>query len=229
VPGANPTASSPPTSCRRWVRNGGSVSTAGSSASAQRDPAPSARQADLARGKVRALEAEQRAIRDALAAASVAAPALVPPVVVTPGVATLVEAKPAVTTLVVAMPTAAPQLPAKKEVPTFHEWFTGRFWGEWVVGRRNKPTEVKSKQYIYERHLKKVFGHMRLDEIGAGEVAAFRASLVDSGRLGEKRINNVLAVLSKALRYAFDVELIVTSKPCPINRILCIRCAESAP
>ena len=34
--------------------------------------------------------------------------------------------------------------PVAKEVPTFDEWFRGRFWREWVVGRRNKPTEVKS-------------------------------------------------------------------------------------
>ena len=36
---------------------------------------------------------------------------------------------------------------AYKEVPTFAEWFKGRFWREWVVGRRNKPTEVKSKDF----------------------------------------------------------------------------------
>ena len=28
------------------------------------------------------------------------------------------------------------------------EWFNGRFWLEWVVGRKNKPTEVRSKQII---------------------------------------------------------------------------------
>jgi hypothetical protein len=159
---------------------------------------------DLARTKVGALEAEQRAIRDALATVSVATPAVTTLMPVAPAAATSVVAPSAL-----AMLSMGQLLPAaKKEVPTFHEWFTGRFWREWVVGRRNKPTEVKSKQYIYERHLRKVFGEMRLDEIGAGEVAAFRASLVESGRLGEKRINNVLAVLSKALRYALDVELI---------------------
>jgi hypothetical protein len=39
------------------------------------------------------------------------------------------------------------------------------------------------------------------------EIAAFRASLVEK-KLGEKRINNILAVLSKPLRYAADCELI---------------------
>ena len=137
----------------------------------------------FARTKLGAQEAEQRAIRDALASMSVA----------TPTVATLI--------------TGAAPLAARKEVPTFHEWFTGRFWREWVVGRRNKHTEVVSKLSIYEHHLRAAFGDLRLDEIGAGEVAAFRASLVER-RLGEKRINNVLAVLSKAMKYALDVELI---------------------
>ena len=108
---------------------------------------------DLAATKVGAQEAEQRAIRQALA--------------------------PAV---------AEPPPPTKQEVPTFDEWFTGRFWREWVVGRRNKPTEVKSKE-------------------GTGKVAAFCASLVEKG-LGEKRINNILSVLSKPMRYAVDCELI---------------------
>lgn len=31
----------------------------------------------------------------------------------------------------------------KKEVPTFSEWFDGRFWNEWVIGRRNKPGEAR--------------------------------------------------------------------------------------
>jgi hypothetical protein len=139
-------------------------------------------------------DAEQRAIRDALASVSVA----------TPVVATLIAA-------------AAPPA-SQKEVPTFHEWFTGRFWREWVVGRRNKHTEVKSKENIYERHLRPVFGALLLDEIGAGQVAAFRASLVEQG-LSEKGINNVLAVLSKALRYALDVELITKASKVGLYKV----------
>jgi integrase len=79
-----------------------------------------------------------------------------------------------------------------------------------VIGRRNKPTEVESKEFIYEGHLKPEFGHLQLDEIGTGEIAAFRASLVEK-KLSEKRINNILAVLSKALKYAVDCELITKS------------------
>ncbi len=66
---------------------------------------------------------------------------------------------------------------------------------------------------------------MLLNEIGVGEIARFRASLIQrDARLGgtakrgggkskkkklsDKRINNILTVLSKSLRYAADVELI---------------------
>lgn len=96
----------------------------------------------------------------------------------------------------------------KKEVPTFDEWFNGRFWLEWVIDRKNKPTEVRSKEIIYRVHLEKAFGHKRLDEIDVGTVASFRAALVQRGDLSEKRINNILMVLSKLLEYAVNCGLI---------------------
>jgi len=99
------------------------------------------------------------------------------------------------------------RVPSRKECPTFSEWFKGRFWDEWVIARKNKPTEVRSKDIIYE-NLKPAFGHMPLNEIDVGEVSRFRGKLIKAG-LGEKRINNILLVLSKALRYALDCELIV--------------------
>lgn len=95
----------------------------------------------------------------------------------------------------------------RKEVPTFETWWSGRFWSEWVVGRKNKPSEVEAKQSIYKVHLKDRFGGLKLDEIRVSEIASFRAALVKK-ELSEKRINNILTVLSKALRYAADVEII---------------------
>jgi len=94
-----------------------------------------------------------------------------------------------------------------QEVMTFKEWFNGRFWREWVVGRKNRPTEVRSKQIIYRCHLEKRFEDMPLDEITVSEVAQLRADLIEEG-LSEKRINSILAVLSKPLKYAVDCELI---------------------
>jgi integrase len=111
---------------------------------------------------------------------------------------------------VLAENTGVPKAPEKPEVPTFHEWFKGRFWREWVVGRRNKPTEARSKEIAYRCYLEDAFGSRRLDQIGTGDVAAFRASLVEKG-LGGKRINNILAVLSKPMKYAVDCELISKS------------------
>lgn len=95
----------------------------------------------------------------------------------------------------------------RKEVPTFKEWFEGRFWEEWVIARKNKPTEVKSKQIIFRVHLEPAFGSLALDEIDVGVVARFRASLIRK-KLSDKRINNILAVLSKPLRYAVEAEVI---------------------
>jgi len=95
----------------------------------------------------------------------------------------------------------------RREVPTFEEWFNGRYWREWVIARRNKPSTVEGKRSVYEQHLKEVFGNKRVDEIGPGQVAAFRASLVEDG-LKDKTINNILAVLSKPLHYAVDVDVI---------------------
>lgn len=94
-----------------------------------------------------------------------------------------------------------------KEAPTYKEWFHGRFWQEWVIGRKNKPTEVRSKTIIDRCHLGPRFGHMRLNEITTSVVAQFRADLV-AMELSDKRINNILAVVSKALKYAVDCELI---------------------
>jgi len=114
-----------------------------------------------------------------------------------------------------------PVLPVgKQEVPTFAEWFwgadatseepSGRFWNEWVIGRKNKPGEAKEKKALYRLRLKSEFGDRRLDEIGVAEIAQFRAKLVKA-ELSDKTINNTLAVLSKPLHYAADVKLIAAA------------------
>ncbi len=99
------------------------------------------------------------------------------------------------------------RVPLRKETLTFKEWFEGRFWNEWVIGRKNKPSEVRSKTIIFDLHLEPRFGALPLDEITTAEVARFRADLVGKG-LGDKRINNILAVLSKPMKYAVDCDLI---------------------
>ena len=37
------------------------------------------------------------------------------------------------------------RVPTRKETPTFADWFDGRFWTEWVIGRRNKPSEMRAR------------------------------------------------------------------------------------
>lgn len=95
----------------------------------------------------------------------------------------------------------------RREVETFGEFFEGRYWREWTIGRRNKPSTMASKRAVFELYLKDAFGHRRLDEIGEGQISSFRAKLIEKG-LEDKTTNNVLAVLSKPLRYAQDVGLI---------------------
>lgn len=93
------------------------------------------------------------------------------------------------------------RVPTRKEHPTFKEWFDGRFWTEWVISRKNKPSEVESKKSIMKIHLEPEFGEMTLDEIDTSAIARFRAKLIQKKK-GDKTINNILAVLSKALKYA---------------------------
>ena len=136
---------------------------------------------DLAPTKMGAQEAELRAIMAALAEVPAAA------------------TKPA--------PTPAKQ----EEVLTFKDWFHGRFWNEWVIAQKNKPSEVVSKESIYKVHLGPEFGRMKLSAIDFPVIARFRAKLIKA-ELSDKRINNILAVLSKALNYAEQAK-VITSAP----------------
>jgi len=132
---------------------------------------------DLANSKVGTQEAERRAIAAALAGKALAGSA---------------EAR---------------KEADEKRLPTFKEWFHGRFWIEHVKAQDNKPSEVEAKESIMRIHLEPEFGSKRLDEIDVGAINRFRACLL-AKELSKKRINNILAVLSKALRYADDVGLI---------------------
>ncbi len=94
-----------------------------------------------------------------------------------------------------------------EKIITFGEWFNGRFWREWVIAQKNKPTEVRSKKIIYGLHLEPRFKDTPLDEIDVSVIAQLRADLVEL-KLSEKRINNILAVLSKPLHYAAECNVI---------------------
>jgi integrase len=143
---------------------------------------------DLAANKNGAREAERRALS---AFASSAQPATPPVEKEEPKKIEPAETKP----------------PEKTDVLTFDRWFNGRFWTEWVVARRNKPSEVEAKTSIFKIHLGPEFGDMPLESIDVPAISRFRARLIQAGK-SDKRINNILAVLSKALNYAEQARMI---------------------
>jgi integrase len=113
-----------------------------------------------------------------------------------------------------------PETAETKEVPSYGEWFwgsnpdaeepNGAFWLEWVVANKNKPSERESKISIYRHHLGPRFARLPIDRIDSQVVAKLRTDLVKA-ELSEKRINNVLAVLSKSLRWAQEAGVIAST------------------
>ena len=71
----------------------------------------------------------------------------------------------------------------------------------------NKPSELASKETILRVHLVPALRHTRLDRIGVREVERLKAAMVDRGR-SAKTVNNVLAVLSKILTHAVEIEVL---------------------
>ena len=69
-----------------------------------------------------------------------------------------------------------------------------------------------NKRVLGARRPKRLRGRVRLDEIAEGNhIAQFKAKLmtrVDEGSLKLKSVNNILAVLSKAMRYAEDQHVV---------------------
>ena len=92
-----------------------------------------------------------------------------------------------------------------KEAPTFSA-YAAEFMKTYVVAN-NKPSERSMKASILKHHLLPAFGEMRLDSIKMHPIEMFKASLLAKG-LSRKRVNNILAVLGKMLRYAHEVELL---------------------
>lgn len=101
----------------------------------------------------------------------------------------------------------------RKEVPSFEEWFLGRYMKEWCEAQQNRLGTIVEKKSIFEHHLRGIIGPLRLDEIDVGVIQRLKAALNEgSNRYGKplalKTRNNVLAVLSHALAYAEEVEFI---------------------
>lgn len=95
--------------------------------------------------------------------------------------------------------------PKAADIPTFAA-FAEEFLDTYVVNN-NKPSERESKRSILRMHLVPVLGTMRLDLVREREIEHLKAKILRSG-VTPKRLKNILAVLSKMLRYAHEIGLL---------------------
>ena len=68
----------------------------------------------------------------------------------------------------------------------------------------NRPSTVREKRRALRRGMLDLFGHLRLDQIGARQIEAYKARRKQDG-VGNKTINEELAILSKILGYAEEI------------------------
>jgi integrase len=93
----------------------------------------------------------------------------------------------------------------KKEVPTFTA-FAEEFMASYVAAN-NKPSEQEAKRSILDNHLLPALGRLRLDHLTVQDFERLKARML-AKNLSRKRVNNVLNVLSKLLRYALELEIV---------------------
>lgn len=81
----------------------------------------------------------------------------------------------------------------------------------------NRPSTVREKRRAMGRGLLEELGELRLNEIGVRDVERFKARRRDDG-VGNKSINEELAILSKLLDYAHEIGELLTT-PVRIRRL----------
>jgi integrase len=94
----------------------------------------------------------------------------------------------------------------KKEVAPIFAKFAETFMTTYAK-TNNKISEQTAKRSILTHHLLPALGSKRLDKITGGDVENLKASIIEKGKTA-KRVNNILNVLSKILRYADEIDLI---------------------
>ena len=97
--------------------------------------------------------------------------------------------------------------PKQKEAPTFGA-FADEFMATYAK-TNNRISEQIAKRGILKHHLRPAFGSMKLDAITVREVERLKAKVL-AAELSRKRLNNILAVLSKILHYAKDIGILET-------------------
>jgi integrase len=101
---------------------------------------------------------------------------------------------------------------APEKTPTLSAYWP-RFVRDHYVANRKKPSTVDAAQTIFKRHLAPRLGARPLDRIMNSDVAALKGALADAK---PKTVNNILAVLGRALRSAVSWGVISTM-PCQIE------------
>jgi integrase len=105
--------------------------------------------------------------------------------------------------------------PIEKEVrstPTLKE-FASRFLDGYARANRLKPSGIAGKETIFRVHLVPMLGDKRLDVITTEEVQRLKSLL---GERSPKTVNNILTVLSVALKTAVEWD-IIKRVPCSIK------------
>ena len=100
---------------------------------------------------------------------------------------------------------------AEVREPTFEE-FSEAWFSNYVVSN-NKPSEQNSKRYILRESLVPFFGKKPISAIGRKDIELYKASEQRKG-IGNKTINNKLAVLRKCLATAHDWDVLRSAPPC---------------
>jgi integrase len=98
-----------------------------------------------------------------------------------------------------------------RQVETLTE-FWPRFVRDHYRANRMKPSTIDAAEAIYKQHLAEPLGAKRLDAISNADVAGLKGMLA---KKSPKTVNNILSVLSRALRAAVEWGLI-PAVPCRI-------------
>ncbi len=106
----------------------------------------------------------------------------------------------------------------KKEELTLFKDFVERWYTTYVL-TNNKPSEQAQKKLIINKHLLPHFGNLSLDKISTLKIEEFKSKKQGQG-LENKSINNLLGVIGKCLRTAYEWEIISkipNIKPLKVN------------
>lgn len=81
------------------------------------------------------------------------------------------------------------------------------YWYKTYAEPNNKPTTLRSKRMVIDKHLSPLLGRIQLDELTFHDVEIFKAKKLKED-LSPKTVNNHLSVLLTALRIAHEWEYI---------------------